>query len=115
LPWGKFYREIALPDSYVWYNGVDTRIFSSDPSRLQANRFSFSESKDEKFVVGCVGNFHPCKCQLDLIKAVEIAAREIPNLLLKLVGDCGSEYRVCKRYVEQKDWQSRRLYGPIPM
>ena len=85
---GALYRPIKLPDSYVWYNGVDTSVFNCNGRKERVGCF----------VIGCVGNFNPCKRQIDLIKAFELVVREIPDAKLKLVGD-GKTYDECVEYV----------------
>ena len=88
LPWGRIYRSIRLPDSYVWYNGVDGQVF-----------FEKARVRDSgRLTVGCVGNFNPCKCQMDLIRAFESVVKELPSAVLKLVGD-GKTYGECVDYV----------------
>ena len=85
---GVLYRPIRLPGSYVWYNGVDTSVFNGNGRK----------ARTDEFVIGCVGNFNPCKRQIDLIKAFEFVVKDLPNVKLKLVGD-GKTYRECVEYV----------------
>lgn len=91
LPWGGFYRDIKLKDSYVWYNGIDENVFSPK-GRIRSDLA-------RRFHIGCVGNFHPCKSQMDLIRAMEIVVRLLPHARLSLVGNCGVEYDKCRQYV----------------
>lgn len=93
LPWGRLYPSVKLKDSYVWYNGIDEKLFNPIGHK----------SANADFVVGCVANFHPCKRQIDLIQAVKLASKNVPNIKLKLVGDVGSEYETCRRYVREKN------------
>jgi glycosyltransferase involved in cell wall biosynthesis len=74
--------------SYVWYNGVDTCVFNCDGGK----------ARTDEFEIGCVGNFNPCKRQIDLIKAFEFVLKDLPNVKLKLVGD-GKTYNECVEYV----------------
>ena len=85
---GLLYDGFNLPDSYVWYNGVDTNIFKP----------AVQGSDHKPLTVGCVGNFNPCKCQMDLIKAFELVLKTLPNAKLKLVGN-GKTYDECVEYV----------------
>lgn len=85
---GILYGGFELTDSYVWYNGVDTETFRAPLSR-----------NSHPFTVGCVGNFHPCKRQLDLVKAFEIVLKSRPDARLKLVGE-GVKKRECEEYVK---------------
>jgi glycosyltransferase involved in cell wall biosynthesis len=85
---GALYRPIKLLGSYVWYNGVDTSVFNCGGRK----------ARTDEFVIGCVGNFNPCKRQIDLIKAFELVVKELPNAKLKLVGD-GKTYNECVEYV----------------
>ena len=85
---GRLYRSIKLPSAYVWYNGIDTSVFNGEGRKARGSGF----------VIGCVGNFNPCKCQLDLIKAFELVVKELPEAKLKLVGD-GKTYNECVEYV----------------
>lgn len=85
---GALYSLIKLPNSYVWYNGVDVSVFNCNGRGL----------REYEFVIGCVGNFNPCKRQIDLIKAFELVVKKLPNARLKLVGD-GMTYNECVEYV----------------
>lgn len=85
---GCLYRGIKLPSSCVWYNGVDKGVFNCNGRKMRGSGL----------VVGCVGNFNPCKCQIDLIKAFELVVKELPKSKLKLVGD-GKTYNECVEYV----------------
>lgn len=85
---GFLYRPVNLPSSYVWYNGVDTGVFN----------YNGRKARKPGFTVGCVGNFNPCKRQIDLIKAFELVVKELPEAKLKLLGD-GKTYNECVDYV----------------
>lgn len=89
LPAGKRFRRIELKASYVLYNGIDKEIF---------NRGDCATRVRPEFVIGCVGNYNPCKAQIDLIKACELLKGRIPNLKLCLVGS-GMNLKLCKDYV----------------
>lgn len=88
LWWGGRYRPIKLSGSYVWYNGVDTSVFNREGRK----------AREGGLVVGCVGNFNPCKCQLELIQAFKVVLNTLPDARLKLVGD-GKTYNECVKFV----------------
>ena len=92
LIYGRFFRDIRLLDSYVWYNGIDKDVFK---------KVEFGPTQ-KNFKIGCVGNYNPCKSQIDLIKAFEIVIKIIPHAKLTLVGD-GQTLSECKEYVENKE------------
>lgn len=89
LPAGKWFRRIELKASYVLYNGIDKEIF---------NQGDCGARQKSGFVIGCVGNYNPCKSQIDLIKAAEILKNRIPGLKVRLVGT-GMNIGICKDYV----------------
>lgn len=95
LPWGRFYRSIRLPRGYVLYNGVDQSVFNRGEGEVEVE-----QRRDDCFVIGCAANFNPCKRQIDLIKAVEIARRTVPSVKLKLVGE-GKTLVECMNYVKE--------------
>ena len=95
LPWGRIYRSIELPRSYVLYNGVDTNVFKVK------GRGGDEQRTDSSFVIGCVANFNPCKRQIDLIKAIEIVCKTMPRVRLKLLGT-GLTRAACEAYVKER-------------
>lgn len=92
---GAFYRPIKLPNAYVWYNGVDTSVFNCNGRK----------ARNGGLIIGCVGNFNPCKRQIDLIKAFELVVKVLPEAKLKLVGD-GKTYNECVEYASAHEMES---------
>ncbi len=91
LPFERLIREIELKSSYVLYNGINKEIFhSKNEKKLNKSRF----------IIGCVGNYNPCKSQIDLIKAAEILKEKIEGLKVRLVGS-GMNFITCKNYVKE--------------
>ena len=78
--------------SYVLYNGVDTKKF-----------FKKEKKKNDKFTIGCIGNFWKIKDQITLLKALDILVNEkgIKDLRVIFVGS-GPTLEECKRYVQEK-------------
>ncbi len=79
-------------NSYVLYNGVDTKKFFKKPKK-----------KNDKFTIGCIGNFWKIKDQITLLKALDILINEkgIKDLRVIFVGS-GPTLEECKRYVQEK-------------
>ena len=79
-------------NSYVLYNGVDTNKF-----------FKKEKKKNDKFAIGCIGNFWKIKDQITLLKALDILVNEngIKEIRVIFVGS-GSTLEECKRYVQEK-------------
>ena len=84
LMFGKFLPKLLYRDSYIWYNGVDTSIFT--PS---------SKPKTNSHVIGCVGNFNPGKSQIDLVHAFVGIKEYFPDARLRFVGS-GKMLHKCK-------------------
>ena len=96
LPWGRIYRSIQLQRSYVLYNGVDTNVFKVK------SRGEGEQRTDSSFVIGCAANFNPCKRQIDLIRAIEIVRKAMPQVRLKLLGT-GRTRATCEAYVREHE------------
>ena len=79
-------------NSYVLYNGVDTEKF-----------FKKEIKKNDKFTIGCIGNFWKIKDQITLLKALNILVNEkgTKHLRVIFVGS-GPTLEGCKRYVQEK-------------
>lgn len=79
-------------NSYVLYNGVDTKKFFKKPTE-----------KSDKFTIGCIGNFWKIKDQITLLKALDILINEkgTKNIRVIFVGS-GPTLEECKRYVQEK-------------
>ena len=65
-------------------------------------------------MIGCVANFNPCKRQIDLIKAIEIVRRTVPDVKLKLLG-MGLTRAACETYVDEHDLRTVvEFIEPVP-
>lgn len=83
---------IALKDSYVLYNGVDTSMFH--PAEVR--------NRNDVFTIGCVANFWELKDQMTLIKAVErLAAEGLTDIKVVFVGS-GYTKEDCEKYIRDK-------------
>lgn len=73
----------------ILYNGVNKDRF-----------FSIPREEDNKFTIGCIGNFWPTKDQITLLKAIRILIQEkdVSDIYLKLIGT-GTQLQECKDYV----------------
>lgn len=94
LPWGAIYRPFRLGSSFVAYNLVNPLVFHPG---LGGRR----RAPGSAVVVGCVGNFNPCKSQIDLLRAVEILRRcgfDASRLKVRFVGG-GRMLPACRDYV----------------
>ena len=78
--------------SYVLYNGVDTNKFFKKPKK-----------RNDKFTIGCIGNFWKIKDQITLLKALDILVneKERRDIRVIFVGS-GPTLEECKRYVQEK-------------
>lgn len=93
------FRDIRYRDSYVLYNGVDRSVFF--PCR----------KVHEGFVIGCVGNFNPGKCQIELIRAFALVATKVPTAKIRFVGS-GPELSACKSLSDQLGLSRRIEFLP---
>lgn len=82
--------------SYVLYNGVDTSKFFKKP-----------KSKNDKFTIGCIGNFCQIKDQITLLKALDILVNQkgIKDIRVIFVGS-GPTLGECNGYVQEKTLSS---------
>ncbi|MEG1999284.1 MAG: glycosyltransferase family 4 protein, partial [Bacteroidales bacterium] len=89
------YKEITLKESYILYNGVDkTKFYKLNNPRA-----------DKIFKIGCVGNFWEIKCQIILIKAIELLiGRGENNIYTSFIGT-GYMMQECMDYVESHNMQ----------
>lgn len=87
LTFGRFMRDLRLPQQIVVYNGVDTRLFNAS-----------GRAPHEGFVIGCVANFQPLKDHMTLLKAVNILKDRIGGLKVRLIGS-GQTLQMCRDYV----------------
>ena len=84
------YRPVRIHDSIVLYNGVDTDVFKPR-----------QKIPDERFVIGCIGNFTPLKGHITLLKAVNILQRQgVGNISIVMIGS-GPELPRCKWYAQK--------------
>lgn len=75
---------------YILYNGVDTRKFYKKEIR-----------KDQRFTIGCIGNFFKTKDHITLIKAVhEFKRRGVEDIKVRLIGS-GPTMDLCKKYITE--------------
>lgn len=103
LAFGPLLPKLRYNDSYVWYNGVNTDVFSP------AN-----ETRQSGHVIGCVGNFNPGKAQLDLIQAFVDIKKHYSDARLKLVGS-GQLLQSCIDYVQTNNLtDSVEFFGEMP-
>ena len=80
------YRIPAHSVSLV-YQGTDITRFKRSEARAAHARERFQLRADASPVLGCVGSFERRKGQRVLLEAVELLRRQLPELLLLLVGD----------------------------
>ena len=76
---------------YVLYNGVNTQKFHS----LE------SQKENDRFVIGCIGNFWKTKDHMTLIKAVEKLTKEMSDksIMVRFIGT-GATRTECEDYVK---------------
>ena len=87
------YKEVKLKQTYTLYNGVDITKFYPTQHKKDNN----------KFIIGCVGNFWKLKDQITLIKAIEILkSKGFNNILVRFIGS-GATLNECKEYVENNN------------
>lgn len=57
-------------DTYILYNGVDTRLFNTDGGKLMGENLGMSSlSGEKKFIIGCIGNLGRVKDQESVVRA----------------------------------------------
>lgn len=85
------YPEIKVKESYVLYNGVDTKKF-----------YPITGAKDSNyFTIGCIGNFWPLKDQITLLKALKILIEKgMTKIRCKFIGS-GVTLEDCQLFVIQ--------------
>jgi glycosyltransferase involved in cell wall biosynthesis len=99
--WTARYR-IEKSRTTVIYNGVDADHFHTNEKDRERIRQELAIGA-ESSVIGCVAQFRPEKCQINLLDALGRLVREHDlNVVLVLVGD-GPEEPVLRQYVEQKE------------
>lgn len=87
----KGFPHINAKDTYVLYNGVDTKLFNFSK---QAN-----QGKKEVFRIGCIANFQELKGHMMLIKAFEILHKKgYSDIVLSLLGT-GETRQMCEDYL----------------
>ncbi|MBR3744620.1 MAG: glycosyltransferase family 4 protein [Bacteroidales bacterium] len=92
LDYVKSYPGVHLKKEYVLYNGVDTTKFYPPKEKIQ----------NERFTIGCIGNFWPLKDQMTLIKAVErLVSSGQKDILVRFIGT-GATRQDCEQYVANR-------------
>lgn len=90
----QFYNDskFQLKNDCILYNGVDGRKFY--PLNL--------DKKDDRFYIGCVGNFIPLKDQMTLIRAAErLIDGGMRDLCVRFIGS-GPTLATCQGYVGER-------------
>lgn len=82
---------IHLKNQHVLYNGVDTSLFYPIPK----------SKKNERFTIGCVGNFWPLKDQMTLIKAIELCVFDGKRDIYCIFVGTGATLEGCRKYVDE--------------
>ncbi len=67
------------------HNGVDTSVFAPSPASRAAGRTTIGVD-DDAVVLGVVGRLHPVKGHSWAIRAMAVAARELPRATLVCIG-----------------------------
>lgn len=99
LMFGRLHRRIPLKNPYVFYNGIDTRVFNSK-----------GRTPHVGFTIGCVANFGETKDQLTLLRAIDDLKQsgfisEQQEFRVELVGT-GPMLDACKKFVHEHDLES---------
>lgn len=89
----KNYPNIQVKNSYVLYNGVDTRKFYPE----------YHLKNTEIFHIGCIANFGKIKDQITLIKAIELLIKKgYSNIKVSFIGS-GPTLKECMQYVNSQN------------
>lgn len=89
LDYVKSYPGVQIKKEYVLYNGVDTNKFYPPKEKVH----------NERFTIGCIGNFWPLKDQMTLIKAVErLVSSGQKDVRVRFIGT-GATRGDCEQYV----------------
>lgn len=92
----KDFPNVKPKNTYILYNGVDTRVF---------NTVSSIDSYNDKnrFRIGCIGNFQELKDHITLIKAFNLLhKRGYKNMVLSLLGT-GETKNTCVKYLDENN------------
>ncbi len=81
--------------SHVFYNGIDTNVFSPKEKRHQ----------DDGFRIGCVANFVSSKSQITLLEAFCQVKEKMPRARVVLVG-AGECLDLCKTFVKRHNLEN---------
>lgn len=108
----KGFPHINAKDTYVLYNGVDTKLFNFSK---QAN-----QGKKEVFRIGCIANFQELKGHMMLIKAFEILHKKgYSDIVLSLLGT-GETRQMCDDYLRKHslmqyvEWPKEVTHDKLP-
>lgn len=82
---------IHLKNQYVLHNGVDTSLFYPIPK----------SERNERFTIGCIGNFWPLKDQMTLIKAIELCVIDGKRDICCIFVGSGATLEGCREYVDE--------------
>ena len=94
------YSNYFPKQEYVLYNGVD---------RTKFYNMNVIKSTD-KFQIGCIANFWPIKDHINLIKAIDLLAKEgVNDIVLKLIGT-GEMLDSCKKFVKENHLEEHVLF-----
>ena len=103
---------VKAKNTYVLYNGVDTKLFSSNVNKIKKN--------DKIFRIGCIANFQELKGHMTLIKAFEeLHKRGYSNIVLSLLGT-GETRQMCEDYLRKPslmryvEWSKEVTHDKLP-
>lgn len=97
LRWGRRLKLPVYRDSYVLYNGVDKTLFYP------------ADKSHAGYMIGCVGNFNPGKCQDVLIRAFAKVAAANGSARLVFVGS-GPKRGECERLAAELHISDRVIF-----
>ncbi len=104
--------EIPADHVELIYQGTDVVRYTRSAERAEAALERYPLRADAGPVIGCVGSFEERKAQVLLLDAIDTARRELPDLLLLLVGD-GPDEEKLKALVREKGLERNVMFVPF--
>jgi len=94
------------------YQGTDVKRFTRSAARAAEARRRYSLPETAGPVIGCIGSFEERKGQVELLAAIDSVRKELPDVLLLLVGD-GPDEEMLKRRVHEMGLERNVTFVPF--
>ena len=104
--------EIPADHVELVYQGTDILRYTPSDARAEAAKERYPLRAGAGPVLGCVGSFEERKGQVLLLDAIDRARKDLPDILLLLVGD-GPDKELLERAVAEKGLSDNVLFVPF--